>query len=61
MFEEDVDKILKLIRHPDNKPRHFDSIRKYVRLFYSKWSHLRDKDDKNKIKVMEEYLKLINQ
>jgi|TARA_R110001583_G_scaffold53849_1_gene165593 hypothetical protein len=60
MFNKDVGKILEVITHPDNTPRHFDSIRKYVKLFYTKWKHLGKDYDENKVKVMKEYLNLIN-
>ena len=61
MFNKDVGKILEVITHPDNTPRHFDSIRKYVKLFYTKWKHLGKDYDENKVKVYHDTKKIIHE
>ena len=58
MFEKDMDKILKVIKHPDNTRHHWEAINNCVKLFYGKWSSLDEKYDENRLKVMEAYLNL---
>ena len=38
MIKKDMDKLIEVLKHPDNKPQHLSAIKNYVKLFYSKWN-----------------------
>ena len=51
MFKKDRDKLIKVLKHPDNTHQHLSAIKKYVKLFYTKW------DKKVNRKMMEPIIK----
>jgi|ETNvirenome_6_85_1030632.scaffolds.fasta_scaffold12153_4 hypothetical protein len=57
MFDKDKDKVLKVLSHPQNRPQHLTALKKYVKLFYSKWN--KEITPTNSKDIIEGYLNLI--
>ena len=57
MFEIDKEKVLKVLSHPKNGKEHLSALKKYVKLFYSKWN--KEITQTNTKEIIEGYVSLI--
>ena len=57
MFEIDKEKALKVLSHPENGKEHLPALKKYVKLFYSKWN--KEITQTNTKEIIEGYVSLL--
>ena len=52
-MKKDFEWVCKVLTHKDNRPEHFESLRRVVELFKNKWD-----DDSREFKILYAFLKM---